>query len=122
MTKLIPLNTTPTFEPRRSEAPEEIRIEGIPQYQTWMLDTAENAKADWSQVRAGVWEATAGQTISRKGEKFEFCHILSGHVRIAEDGGEAHEFKAGDSFVLKPGFVGTWTTIETVRKIFVIAE
>ncbi|MGO6908350.1 cupin domain-containing protein, partial [Rhizobium ruizarguesonis] len=26
---------------------------------------------------------------------------------------------AGDSFVMKPGYVGVWKTIETVRKIFV---
>ncbi|MFD6174410.1 cupin domain-containing protein [Streptomyces coeruleorubidus] len=27
--------------------------------------------------------------------------------------------KAGDSFVMKPGYVGVWKTIETVRKIYV---
>ncbi|MGA5200017.1 cupin domain-containing protein [Streptomyces variegatus] len=27
-------------------------------------------------------------------------------------------FKAGDSFVMKPGYVGVWKTIETVRKIY----
>ena len=27
--------------------------------------------------------------------------------------------RAGDSFVMKPGFVGVWRTIETVRKIYV---
>ena len=26
--------------------------------------------------------------------------------------------KAGDSFVMKPGFTGVWRTIETVRKIY----
>jgi uncharacterized cupin superfamily protein len=26
---------------------------------------------------------------------------------------------AGDSFVMKPGFVGVWRTLETVRKIYV---
>ena len=34
----------------------------------------------------------------------------------------AHVFGAGDSFVMKPGFVGTWNTLETVRKIYVIAS
>ncbi|MDF3147092.1 MULTISPECIES: cupin domain-containing protein [unclassified Streptomyces] len=28
----------------------------------------------------------------------------------------------GDSFVMKPGFVGVWKTIETVRKIYVIVK
>jgi len=28
--------------------------------------------------------------------------------------------KAGDSFVLRPGFRGTWEVVETTRKDFVI--
>ncbi|WP_370745742.1 cupin domain-containing protein [Streptomyces sp. LUP30] len=28
------------------------------------------------------------------------------------------EQQAGDSFVMKPGYVGVWKTIETVRKIY----
>ena len=28
-------------------------------------------------------------------------------------------YRAGDSFVMKPGYVGVWKTIETVRKIYV---
>ncbi|TYO61021.1 DUF861 domain-containing protein, partial [Bradyrhizobium hipponense] len=31
----------------------------------------------------------------------------------------ASDSAAGDSFVMKPGFVGIWRTIETVRKIYV---
>lgn len=29
--------------------------------------------------------------------------------------------KAGDHFIMKPGHTGTWRTIETVRKIRVVA-
>ena len=35
------------------------------------------------------------------------------------DDGEAVTYRAGDSFVMKPGFTGVWRTIETVRKIYV---
>jgi uncharacterized protein len=45
-------------------------------------------------------------------------HILSGIVEITPEGGEPVVYKAGDSFVMKPGFVGVWKTIETVRKIY----
>jgi len=64
-------------------------------------------------------KATPGVTRSIKGETFEFCHILSGLVEITPDGGQPVVYKAGDSFVMKPGFVGVWKTIETVRKIYV---
>ncbi len=72
-----------------------------------------------SLVHTGVWEATPGVTHSIKGKTFEFCHILSGIVEITPEDGEPVIYKAGDSFVMKPGFVGIWKTIETVRKIYV---
>ena len=50
---------------------------------------------------------------------FEFCHILQGVVEIIEDGRSPVTYRAGDSFVMKPGFVGIWWTVETVRKIYV---
>jgi uncharacterized cupin superfamily protein len=28
--------------------------------------------------------------------------------------------KAGDHFIMKPGYKGTWRTLETVRKIWVV--
>jgi uncharacterized cupin superfamily protein len=39
---------------------------------------------------------------------------------IAEDGGEARTVGAGDSFVIRPGFAGTWEVIEATRKEYVI--
>jgi uncharacterized cupin superfamily protein len=39
-------------------------------------------------------------------------------IELTEDGGEPVTYRAGDSFVMKPGFTGTWRTIETVRKIY----
>lgn len=121
MSHLVPVDTAPGFEPRKTEAPEAIRIDGAPRYRTWDLDTATAEAAKWGTVRTGIWEATPGTTISEKGDKFEFCHILSGRVRITEDGGAPREFGPGDSFVMKPGFRGQWQTLETVCKIFVIA-
>ncbi len=56
-----------------------------------------------------------------KGETMEFCYILSGIIELTEQGQPPRIFRAGDSFVMKPGFVGVWKTIETVRKIYVIA-
>jgi uncharacterized cupin superfamily protein len=45
-------------------------------------------------------------THSIKGTTYEFCHIISGLIEIEEKGGETKTFRAGDSFVMKPGFVG----------------
>ena len=114
MSLLKTIVTDPQFAPRQSKAVPERLIAGDPSFQTWAQDEAKDGL-----VHTGVWEATPGETRSIKGETFEFCHILSGVVEITPEGREPAIYKAGDSFVMKPGFVGTWKTIETVRKIYV---
>jgi uncharacterized cupin superfamily protein len=71
-----------------------LRRSGLDDLRTWEQDSS---RAD--SVKTGVWEATPGENRSIKGETFEYCHILSG---------------AGDSFVMKPGHVRVWKTIETI--------
>lgn len=117
MSLLKTIDPAPTFAPRESAPMPERLIAGSPAFKTWAQDAA---KGD--TVRTGVWEATPGETRSIKGETFEFCHILSGVVEITPDAGEPVVYRAGDSFVMKPGFTGVWKTIETVRKIYVIID
>ena len=69
---------------------------------------------------AGIWEATQGESLSIKGESFEFCHILDGVIELTEEGQAPVTYRKGDSFIMKPGYRGVWKTIETVRKIYVI--
>lgn len=108
------VDTSPAFQPRESGALPERLISGNPAFKTWAQDVA---KGDL--VHTGVWEATPGETRSVKGDTFEFCHILSGVIEITPDDGKPETYRAGDSFVMKPGFTGIWKTIETVRKIYV---
>ncbi|MBZ9798426.1 cupin domain-containing protein [Mesorhizobium sp. ES1-4] len=114
MSLLKTVDTNPAFSPRESGALPERLITGNSAFKTWALDVAKD-----DLVHTGVWEATPGETRSIKGETFEFCHILSGVIEIAPDGGKPVIYRAGDSFVMKPGFAGVWKTIETVRKIYV---
>lgn len=114
MSLLIPIDTDPKFTPKDGLPLPERLIAGSPKFKTWNQDEARG-----EMIKSGVWEATPGETHSIKGTTFEFCHILSGHIEIEEKGGETRTFRAGDSFVMKPGFVGIWRTIETVRKIYV---
>jgi uncharacterized cupin superfamily protein len=95
-------------------APAEGRlISGDPKFRTWNVEEAEGG------VHAGIWESTPGKWRIEYDE-WEFCHILSGVSVIAEDGGEARTVRAGDSFVLRPGFKGTWEVVETTRKEYVV--
>lgn len=93
-------------------APDRI-VSGAPSFKTWNVEEADGG------LYAGIWEATPGKWRIEYDE-WEFCHILSGVSIVTEDGGEAHTLKAGDSFILRPGFKGTWEVVETTRKEYVI--
>jgi uncharacterized protein len=114
MSLLKTIEPHPSFAPRENVPAPDRLISGDPQFKTWAQDDAHG-----ELVHTGVWEATPGVTYSIKGQTFEFCHILSGVVELTPEGGQPVVYKAGDSFVMKPGFVGVWKTIETVRKIYV---
>lgn len=100
-------------EPEEGAPAPDRLIAGDPKFRTWNVEEAEGG------LYAGIWEATPGKWRIDYDE-WEFCHILSGVSIVTEEGGEAHMVKAGDSFVLRPGFKGTWEVVETTRKEYVI--
>ena len=114
MSLLKTIDPNPSFQPKQRTAEPDRLIAGSPAFKTWLQDTAKDGK-----VTTGVFEATPGETHSIKGETFEFCHLVHGVIELTEKGKEPVIYRAGDSFVMKPGYVGVWKTIETVRKIFV---
>ena len=88
-------------------------IAGDPQFTTWNVEERDG------KLYSGIWEATPGKWRIAYDE-WEYCHILSGVSIISEDGGKSREVATGDSFILQPGFRGTWEVIETTRKEYVI--
>jgi uncharacterized protein len=102
-----------SIEPEEGAPAEGRLISGNPRFRTWNFEEAEGG------VYAGVWESTPGKWRIEYDE-WEFCHILAGVSVITEEGGEARTVKAGDRFVIRPGFKGSWEVIETTRKDYVI--
>ncbi len=100
-------------EPESGAPAADRLISGDPKFRTWNAEEAEGG------IYAGIWEATPGKWRIHYDE-WEFCHVLSGLSIVTEDDGEARTVKAGDSFVLRPGFKGTWEVLETTRKEYVI--
>lgn len=98
--------------PEEGAPPPDRLVSGNPTSRTWNAEEADG-------LFAGIWEATPGKWRIVY-EEWEFCHILSGVSVIEEEGGAAVTVKAGDSFVLRPGFKGTWEVVETTRKEYVI--
>ncbi|MFZ2102541.1 MAG: cupin domain-containing protein [Oricola sp.] len=107
----LPVTPDPAIAETDRPAPEKL-LSGDPVFTTWNAEERDG-------LYCGIWQATPGKwRISY--DEWEFCHILSGVSVIAEDGGEAVTVRAGDSFILRPGFTGTWEVIETTRKEYVI--
>lgn len=99
--------------PEEEAPPADRVIVGDPRFRTW------NVEEQPGGLYAGIWEATPGKWRIAYDE-WEFCHILSGVSVITEEGGEPRTIGAGDSFVIRPGFRGTWEVVETTRKEYVI--
>ncbi|GGZ31208.1 cupin domain-containing protein [Asticcacaulis endophyticus] len=114
--RLITFNLDNLGEPHEYTPPADRVLEGDIICRNWDIDSAKDGA-----VRAGIFESTPGTNRSIKGEAWEFCAILSGVAEITEDDHEPITYRAGDYFIMKPGYTGTWRTIETVRKIWVIA-
>ncbi|ENY70603.1 hypothetical protein G114_17499 [Aeromonas diversa CDC 2478-85] len=74
-----------------------------------------------AQFHAGVWQGEPGAWEVRYTEH-EFCHLIEGRVRLSDQEGNSMTLVAGDQFVIPAGFRGTWETLETCRKIYVIFE
>jgi uncharacterized cupin superfamily protein len=107
----LPVTTDAAEAETDRPAPDKL-ISGDPVFTTWNAEERDG-------LYCGIWQSTPGKwRISY--DEWEFCHILEGVSVIAEDGGEAVTVRAGDSFILRPGFAGTWEVIETTRKDYVI--
>ena len=72
-----------------------------------------------SEFHCGIWEgAPALWRVSYS--EYEFCHILQGRIRITDEAGTSVIVGPGDNFVIAAGFKGTWETLETAKKIYVV--
>jgi uncharacterized protein len=109
--RFLPLATAGIEPEDGAPAPDRL-IAGSPRFRTWNVEEADG-------LFAGLWEATPGKWRILY-EEWEFCHILSGVSILTEDGGTARTVRAGDAFVLRPGFAGTWEVVETTVKEYVI--
>lgn len=73
------------------------------------------------RTMAGVWEGTPGKfEYTYPGD--EICTLLSGKLRVTDQSGKVHNYKAGDTFFTRKGEFAVWEILETVRKVFFIHD
>lgn len=87
-------------------------IAGAPEHRTWLTDEAPGL---W----CGVWQSTPG-TWRVVYDEWEYFRLTQGISILTPEGGAPITLRAGDAWVIRPGFVGTWDVVETTTKDFVI--
>ncbi|MCE9649445.1 MAG: cupin domain-containing protein [Parvibaculum sp.] len=105
---------TDTAAPETGAPPPDRIVAGTPRNRTW--NTYETPDG---RFFSGIWESDPGCWRIEYTEA-EFCHILEGESRIADADGNVKTVRAGDAFVIPPGFTGTWEVVTRTRKHYAI--
>lgn len=87
-------------------------IAGDPVHSTWNLEEVDG-------LYCGVWQSTPG-TWRVSYSEWEYVYIHSGHSILTDAQGQKTHLMTGDSFIIRPGFAGTWQVVETTLKDYVI--
>ena len=93
--------------------PDPTRIvAGDPVHTTWNIEERDG-------LYCGLWQSTPG-TWQVSYAEWEYVYIHAGHSVLTDAHGVKTTLKAGDSYILRPGYTGTWQVIETTLKDYVI--
>jgi uncharacterized protein len=95
------------------ERPDPAKIiAGDPVHTTWNMEDAHG-------LYCGMWQSTPG-TWRVSYAEWEYVYIHAGISILTDDAGHAVTLRAGDRYMIRPGFVGTWQVVETTLKDYVI--
>jgi hypothetical protein len=87
-------------------------IAGDPVHTTWNME-------DRGGLYCGQWHSTVGSWRVSYSE-WEYCTLRSGISVLIDDQGNETTYRAGDSFIIRPGFTGIWKVVEPTLKDYVI--
>lgn len=100
------------IEPEVSRPDRARLVHGDPVHSTWSVENGPG-------VFAGIWQSTPG-TWRVRYDEWEYVYIHKGHSILTGADGQPVHLMAGDSYVIRPGFEGTWEVVETTVKDYVI--
>lgn len=87
-------------------------LAGDPVHTTWSME-------DRDGLYCGMWQTTPGKWRVSYAE-WEYVYIHQGHSILTDQHGSATHLTAGSSFIIRPGYDGTWECLETTLKDYVI--
>ena len=106
------LKVAASVAPEVERPAAEKLISGDPVFTTWNLEGKDG-------LYAGIWQSTVGKWHVSYDE-WEYFRLLEGVSILTDAEGQETRLTAGDSFIIRPGFSGTWEVVETTRKDYVI--
>ena len=106
------LKVAASVAPEVERPAAEKLISGDPVFTTWNLEEKDG-------LYAGIWQSTVGKWHVSYDE-WEYFRLLEGVSVLTDAEGQETRLTAGDSFIIRPGFSGTWEVAETTRKDYVI--
>lgn len=108
---LAPVSTDGIAPETERPAPDKL-LAGDPVHTTWNIE-------DVGGLYCGIWQSTPGKwKVSY--DEWEYIRILEGVSILTDADGHATTLRAGDSWIIRPGFAGTWEVVETTVKDYVI--
>lgn len=111
MTHFLPVIRTGTTPEISRPDPAKV-IFGDPVHTTWNVEERGN-------IFAGLWHSTPGKWRVSYVE-WEYFRLLEGVSVVTNSDGHATTLRAGDAFVIRPGFTGTWEVLDATLKDYVI--
>ena len=106
------LKVAASVAPEVERPAAEKLISGDPVFTTWNLEEKDG-------LYSGIWQSTVGKWHVSYDE-WEYFRLLEGVSILTDAEGQETRLTAGDSFIIRPGFSGTWEVVETTRKDYVI--
>jgi uncharacterized protein len=99
--------------PAEEDRPDPAKVvSGDPVHTTWNIE-------DEGGLYCGLWQSTPGAwRVSY--DEWEYVHILQGVSVLTADDGARVTLRAGDAWIIRPGYSGVWEVIETTLKEYVI--
>lgn len=118
-------HAAPEILPLNAEALREMELESIPPFPAEMI--LEGGSEHWEKVLhkgevvVAVYESKPALIdISEPFPYDEFVLVLKGQVTLTHINGKKQTYKAGETFLVPKGFLGTWDMPEDYREMIVI--
>lgn len=112
MTDMLQRLTRAGIAPEITRPPPDRVLAGDPVHSAWNVE-------DRDGLFAGIWQSTPG-TWRVVYDEWEYVRILEGVSILTPEGGAPVTLRAGDAWIIRPGFRGTWEVVETTVKDYVI--